>query len=71
MALKIKPVTIDGELRIHPETMELLMAFGQHRQFCDDCERSSVDPRVSPCNFGASLIHKLLDRPDVQQIPEP
>lgn len=71
MALKITPVTIDGEMRINPETMELLTAFGQHRQFCDDCERAYADPRISPCNFGVSLIHKLLDRPDVQQIPEP
>lgn len=70
MALKIKTEMRDGEQRVNEDTMELLLAFGQHKQFCDDCERVTSGKGGNYCQFGDSLIRQLLDRPDVEFVPE-
>ena len=71
MALKIAPTVINGEDRVAPETMELLIEFGGHCDVCEKCESYRKNPSVGDyCVTGSSLVFQLLERPDVSYQPE-
>ena len=70
MALKITPVEIDGEKRIHPETYDLLIRFAHHKEFCERCWKAVQSGMGNYCQIGAKIISELGDRPDVEFIPE-
>ena len=70
MALKIRTVTINGEDRVAPETMELLKRVADHRDFCGQCEQAMKSGTGNYCKVGAEIILELNERPDVEFVPE-
>jgi hypothetical protein len=69
MPLKIKIQERDGEQHIDPETMDLLVGFSHHPQFCELCENASKG-NGKICSLGEPLILQLLRRPDVEFVPD-
>ncbi|HUB68017.1 MAG TPA: hypothetical protein VL981_11085 [Candidatus Methylacidiphilales bacterium] len=70
VSLKIRMEEIDGEKRVNPETMKLLLEFGGHRDVCDECGAVWRDHRGNYCETGRSLLEQVLARPDVEIIKE-
>lgn len=70
MALKIKLIDVNGEKRVPPETMDLLIRFGQHRKFCEACESASNGKRGQPCSIGLEILLKLKEQSECQFFPD-
>ena len=70
MALKVKHTVIDGQARVDPETMKLLLNFAQHRNLCDDCNEACKAGTGKYCITGALIFQDLLKQPDVEYVPE-
>lgn len=68
--LKIKTIEVDGHQCIDPETLKLLVEFGEHRRVCEECERFFVGQGGRGyCATGTGLLNQLLERPDVSTTP--
>jgi recombinational DNA repair protein RecR len=63
--MRIKPVVIDGQERVHPETMDLLVRMGEHRKLCSTCNNAMEDKTGNYCKTGVEFIRQLELRPDV------
>lgn len=73
MGAKIKTTTIDGEIRVPPEVMDLLSRFAQHRDLCSQCERAVKIPHPDTdgyCATGAALMQELFENPFVEFVPD-
>lgn len=71
MALKCKLVEIDGEQRVPPEVMDLLLRMGDHRKFCDQCEKAMSSGTGSYCHIGKEIVLKLAEQPEVEFTKDP
>jgi hypothetical protein len=67
MGLKIELVEINGEKRVHPETMEILCRFAGHRDVCDECSAAFKAGRLTKCRTGWEILKELSSRPDVSE----
>lgn len=69
-SLRIKTTTdSNGQQCVPPECMRLLLAFADHRNVCDQCERSMKDGGRTPaCVTGAEIIRELLQQPEVEMV---
>lgn len=70
MALKIKTTKINGEDRIDPDVMDLLLRFGSHRELCDECGELCRTGKGRYCATGNSLLRELMESPTVEFVPE-
>jgi hypothetical protein len=70
MALKIICQGEADQKHIVPKTLDLLLRFGQHRNICDECSDACKSGSGRYCKTGEILFLELMDRPDVQYIPE-
>jgi hypothetical protein len=66
MGLKVKTTEINGEQRIDPDTMDLLMRLAGHRDLCSECESSMKTGSGKYCTTGRELIMELATRPDCE-----
>lgn len=64
--IKIKLVEIDGEMRVPPEVMDLLMRFAGHRDFCDQCKAAFESGTAAYCHIGMEIMRTLADQPEVE-----
>lgn len=71
MAIKVAPILINGEYRVDPDTMDLLIRLAHHREFCEACTRWVEKQQGNYCPIGSQIIFDLEARPDVQFVPEP
>lgn len=67
MGVKIELVEIDGQKRVHPETMEILCRFAAHRDVCDECSAAFKSSRLTKCRTGFEILKELSGRPDVSE----
>ncbi len=66
--IKIRLVEIDGEKRVPPKCMELLMQFGQHRERCRQCFRSfHAGDGNGYCPTGMDILKELSAQPEVER----
>lgn len=65
-SLKIALVEIDGEKRVPPIVMDLLLRIAEHRDICDDCGKAwkTGDGRLI-CATGAEMHRELMEQPEV------
>jgi hypothetical protein len=70
MALKIKIEVVNGEARVNPDTMKLLLGFGGHRKVCESCDAVCKTGSGFYCVTGQNLLLEILERPDVEWVPE-
>lgn len=71
MGIKIKIVKdpATGEDCVPPAVLDLLLRFGGHREFCEQCERAfkAKDPN-GYCKVGYDLLRELAAQPEVEPL---
>ena len=60
LKIKLEKDPATGEQHVNPETFKLLIAFGEHKNICDDCGQGGL------CRTGEELVKEILARPDVE-----
>lgn len=68
MGLRIKMVEIDGEKRVPPECMRILLEFAGHRDVCDACGKAFKNASMDYCTTGMEILRELAKQPEVEGI---
>lgn len=66
MGIKIKTIKIDGEDRIPPKCMELLLKYGDHKKKCLTCEIAEKMGNFTECREGQQILDELVQQPEVE-----
>jgi hypothetical protein len=66
--IKIRMVEIDGEKRVPPECMRLLMAIADHRESCPECKSAFLTKQLTTCDTGLVLLRELSAQPEVSKL---
>lgn len=69
--IKIRAVEINGEKRMPPECMRILLDFAGHRDICDQCIHAYENrlPAEAYCATGYRLLEELSKQPEVESLP--
>ena len=71
MGVKIKIVKdpATGEDCVPPVVLDLLLRFGGHREFCEQCERAYLTGNPDGyCKVGRELLVELAQQPEVEPL---
>jgi hypothetical protein len=56
----------DGEMRVPPEVMDILICFAGHRDFCPQCKAAYDTQRPNGyCSIGFEILRRLAEQPEV------
>lgn len=70
MGLKVATHLVNGVQRIDPEVMGVLVEFGTHRQFCEECENATAGKGLGICSLGDKILQRIVGHPDVEFFEE-
>lgn len=60
----------DGEKHVPTEVMDLLLRFGGHRDYCEQCANAQKFGKADGyCKVGHEILAKLAEQPEVSEEP--
>lgn len=70
MPIAIKMVKINGELRVPPKCMKILLGLAEHRDECLDCTIAYTNkkPFEDYCIVGQNFLRELSLQPEVERV---
>lgn len=71
MGIKIRMVKINGQDRVPPECMRILIAFAKHRDSCQRCYRAYHAANADYCPTGTDILNELAAQPEVAPTDDP